>query len=39
VLRPFIWDSKRPVEFIGPEGFSGSFFETVVQAAWRLMFS
>jgi hypothetical protein len=39
VLRPFIWDSKRPVEFIGPEGFSGSFFQTVVHAAWRLMFS
>ncbi len=39
VLRPFIWDSKRPVEFIGPEGFHGSFFETVFQAAWRLMFS
>ncbi|HEX4351164.1 MAG TPA: hypothetical protein VH251_12290 [Verrucomicrobiae bacterium] len=37
VLRPFIWDSKRPVEFIGPEGFHGSFFETVFQAAWRLM--
>jgi len=37
VLRPFIWDSKRPVEFIGPEGFHGSFFETVFQAAWRLI--
>jgi hypothetical protein len=39
VLRPFIWDSKRPVEFVGPEGFHGSFFETVFQAVWRLMFS
>lgn len=38
VLRPFIWDSKRPVEFIGPEGVAGSFFETVFKAAWRLMF-
>lgn len=38
VLRPFIWDSKRPVEFIGPEGFHGSFFETVIQAVWRLAF-
>ena len=39
VLRPFIWDSKRPVEFIGPEGFHGSFFETVFQAIYRLMFT
>ena len=39
VLRPFIWDSKRPVEFIGPDVFHGSFFETVFQAVWRLMFS
>lgn len=37
VLRPFIWDSKRPIEFIGPEGFHGSFFETVFQAIWRLI--
>ena len=37
VLRPFIWDAKRPVEFIGPEGFHGSFFETVFQAVWRLL--
>jgi hypothetical protein len=37
VMRPFIWDAKRPVEFIGPEGFHGSFFETVFQAAWRLI--
>jgi hypothetical protein len=27
VLRPFIWDSKRPVEFIGPEGLHGSFLK------------
>lgn len=37
VLRPFIWDSKRPVEFIGPEGFHGSFFETVFRAVLRLL--
>ena len=37
VLRPFIWDAKRPVEFIGPEFFHGSFFETVFHAAWRLV--
>jgi len=39
VLRPFIWDSKRPVEFIGPESLHGSFFETVFQAGWRLIFA
>ena len=38
VLRPFIGDPKRPVEFIGPCGFQGSFFETVGQAVWRLIF-
>jgi len=38
VLRPFIWDAKRPVEFIGPEGFHGSFFETVFHAVGRLTF-
>ncbi|HEY0456879.1 MAG TPA: hypothetical protein VGE41_10925 [Verrucomicrobiae bacterium] len=38
VLRPFIWDPVRPVEFIGPEYFCGSFFETVFQAAWHLIF-
>jgi len=39
VLRPFIWDSKRPVEFIGPEHFQGSFFETIFNAVCRLVFS
>lgn len=39
VLRPFIWDAKRPVEFIGPDHFQGSFFETVFEAVRRLMFS
>jgi hypothetical protein len=39
VLRPFIWDPARPVEFIGREYFRGSFFETVFTAACRLLFS
>jgi len=39
VLRPFIWDARRPVEFIGPDHFQGSFFETVFEAARRLLFS
>jgi len=39
VLRPFIWDPKRPVEFIGQEYFQGSFYETVFEAARRLIFS
>jgi hypothetical protein len=39
VLRPFIWDPARPVEFIGHEYFHGSFFETVFEAARRLIFS
>ena len=38
VLRPFIWDPARPVEFIGREYFHGSFFETVFEAARRLIF-
>jgi len=37
VMRPFIWDAIRPVEFIGPEGLHGSFFETVFHAVWRLL--
>jgi hypothetical protein len=39
VLRPFIWDANRPVEFVGPECFHGSFFETVFHAVCRLLFS
>jgi len=39
VLRPFIWDARRPVEFIGPDPFQGSFFETIFNAACRLIFS
>jgi len=39
VLRPFIWDPSRPVEFIGREYFHGSFFETIFHAVGRLIFS
>jgi len=38
VLRPFIWDPARPVEFIGPEYLRGSFYETVFDATRRLFF-
>ena len=38
VLRPFIWDPARPVEFLGPEFLRGSFFETIFEAARRLLF-
>jgi hypothetical protein len=38
VLRPFIWDPARPVEFIGREYFHGSFYETVFEAVRRLIF-
>jgi hypothetical protein len=37
VLRPFIWDPARPVEFLGPEYLRGSFYETVFEAACRLL--
>lgn len=36
ILRPFIWDPARPVEFIGRDAFNGSFFETVFAALLRL---
>jgi hypothetical protein len=39
VLRPFIWDPARPVEFLGPEYLRGSFYETVFEAARRLLMS
>lgn len=39
VMRPFIWDPSRPVEFIGREYFHGSFFETIFQAGLRLIAS
>ncbi len=38
VLRPFIWEANRPVEFIGPGCFQGSFFEAVFNAVCRLHF-
>jgi hypothetical protein len=38
VLRPFIWDPARPVEFIGPQHLRGSFYETVFEALRRLVF-
>ena len=38
VLRPFIWDPAGPVEFIGRQYFHGSFYETVFEAARRLLF-
>ena len=37
VLRPFIWDSAGPPRFIGREYLRGSFFETVFEAARRLI--
>jgi hypothetical protein len=37
VLRPFIWDPAGPVEFIGRQYFHGSFYETVFEAARRLL--
>ena len=39
VLRPFIWEANRPVEFIGQNCFQGSFFETIFKAVCRLIFS
>jgi hypothetical protein len=38
VLRPFIWDPAGPVRFIGREYLRGSFYETVFEAARRLVF-
>jgi len=38
VLRPFLWAQGGRVEFIGPHGFQGSFYETVFEAARRLAF-
>ncbi len=39
LLRPFIWDPARPVEFLGPECLRGSFYETVFEAMRRLLLS
>jgi hypothetical protein len=38
VLRPFLWASGGHVEFIGPDCFHGSFYETVFNAARQLVF-
>ena len=38
VLRPFIWDPAHPVQFIGPEAWHGSFYETIFEAVRRLLF-
>jgi hypothetical protein len=38
VLRPFIWEANSPVVFIGRQNFHGSFYETVFEAALRLIF-
>ncbi len=37
VLRPFIWDPAGPVEFIGRQYLHGSFYETIFDAARRLI--
>jgi len=37
VLRPFIWDPAGPVEFMGRQYFHGSFYETIFEAAQRLI--
>ncbi|HXF10764.1 MAG TPA: hypothetical protein VN625_08275 [Desulfuromonadaceae bacterium] len=39
MLRPFIWDANRPVEFIGPDFLQGSFFETIFNILCRLILS
>ena len=38
ILRPFIWDPARPVEFVGREALRGSFYETIFEALRRLIF-
>jgi NhaP-type Na+/H+ or K+/H+ antiporter len=38
VLRPFIWDPAGHITFIGHEYFRGSFYETVFEAARRMIF-
>jgi hypothetical protein len=39
LLRPFIWDPTGRKEFIGSQYLHGSFFETLWEAARRLLFS
>ena len=36
-LRPFIWDQSGPVQFIGPNCFQGSLFETVYEGMRRVL--
>lgn len=38
VLRPYLWVSGGHPVFIGPDGFRGSFYETVFEAFHRLLF-
>jgi hypothetical protein len=38
VLRPFIWDPAGKIVFLGQEHFQGSFYETIFDAARRLLF-
>ena len=38
ILRPFVWDPARPVEFVGREALCGSFYETLFEALRRLVF-
>lgn len=37
VLRPFIWDPAGNTRFVGREYFHGSFYETVFEAARRII--
>jgi hypothetical protein len=37
VLRPFIWDQSGRSEFIGRQNVHGNFYETVFDAARRLL--
>jgi hypothetical protein len=39
MLRPFIWDPTGRMEFIGSQYLHGSFFETLWEAARRILFS
>jgi hypothetical protein len=39
VMRPFIWDPAHATVFIGREYFRGSFYETVFEAARRIIFN
>jgi hypothetical protein len=38
VLRPYIWDPAGRVAFLGHDCFKGSFYETVFDAARRMIF-